>query len=142
MTFDASKNLPTLNPWSSSSNHVYQAQTSETASQNHTSEFDCSSLCSFSWDDLVFSSNFPCTEHLPVEDLSVPKNGNSENRISWGFMVIFKYWITERRLKITLIIFLPSLALPTLESCTPYHANVLNVFYKLTLYNTLSTVIN
>ena len=42
---------------------------------HHTSEFDCSSLCSFSCDDLVFSSNFPCTEHPPVKDLSVPKTG-------------------------------------------------------------------
>ena len=97
---------------------------------HHTSEFYCSSLCSFPRDDLIFSSNFLCGEHSPVEDLSA-KNENSENRISRGFMVIFKYWITERRIKITLIIFLPSQALPTLESCTPYHDNVLNVAHRL-----------
>ena len=100
---------------------------------HHTSEFYCSSLCSFSKDDLIFSSNFFVKGTSTSRRSARSKNGNSENRISRGFMVIFKYWITECRMKITLIIFLPSLALPTLESCTPYHDNVLNFFYKHTL---------
>lgn len=62
MTFDDSKNLPTLNPWSSSSNHVYQAQTSETASQNHTSEFDWTKL-----DKLDLVSNIESASQFNLE---------------------------------------------------------------------------
>ena len=68
---------------------------------HHKSHFDYSRLKSF-----YFPTKLEHRSILTVGFLQ--KCINCINRITQGFMVLFKYWITERRITIRLIIFLPS----------------------------------